>query len=206
MNYFFSVSNSFTWQTPSLRRSLAVIVTLLFLSFDANISSAVAFFQFVNGFRLELMHIFPIVSIRWGSTISMVLGCLYCYHVIEITSLFFTCRLNLLCIKRSSDRLLNIAAGFSSLPNLIMLIKEKSLLLPRNFALVAFGKLLLVFPTKQNLYFLYLITLRSIFIYGLYLIVFCTWQGKVFFSEIMLHSCLKLGHLSVYEVSHLELI
>ena len=60
MNYFFSVSNSFTWQTPSLRRSLAVIVTLLFLSFDANISSAVAFFQFVNGFRLELMHISPL--------------------------------------------------------------------------------------------------------------------------------------------------
>ena len=43
-----------------------------------------------------------------------------------------------------------------------MVIKQKSLSLPRKVALVAFGELLIVFSAKVNLlYFLYLIDLRS---------------------------------------------
>ena len=42
-----------------------------------------------------------------------------------------------------------------------MLIKQESLLLPRNLALVTFGDLLIVFSTKVNLlYFLYLMAQR----------------------------------------------
>ena len=85
----------------------------------------------------------------------MVLSWLCCCHI-EITSLFFTSRLNL-CLKWSSDRLLIIARRFLSLQNLLILIKETSLSLSRNFALVAFGKLLFKFSKKENpLYFLYL--------------------------------------------------
>ena len=47
------------------------------------------------------------------------------------------------------------------LPNLYILIKQKSSLLPRNLALVTFGKLLMVFSTKINLlYWLYSTTRR----------------------------------------------
>ena len=40
------------------------------------------------------------------------------------------------------------------LPNLIMIIKQKSPLLPRNSALVTSGELLIVFSTKVNLLYL----------------------------------------------------
>ena len=44
----------------------------------------------------------------------------------------------------------NVAKGFLKVPSLHMLIKEKSPLLPRNFALVTYGKLPIVFSTKVN--------------------------------------------------------
>ena len=47
-----------------------------------------------------------------------------------------------------------VAKGFLKLPNLHMLIKQKSPLLPRNVALVTFGKLPIVFSTKENLLYL----------------------------------------------------
>ena len=54
------------------------------------------------------------------------------------------------------DRLEIIAKGFLKLPNLLMLIKQKIPLLPRNLALVTYGGLLIVFSTKVNqLYLLY---------------------------------------------------
>ena len=71
---------------------------------------------------------------------------------------FFVCikTINLLILKKSSDRLVIIAKGFLKLPNLRMLIKQKSPSLPRNLALRTFGKLLIVFSAKANLlYFLY---------------------------------------------------
>ena len=71
---------------------------------------------------------------------------------------FFVCtkRINLLFLKKSSDRLVIVTKGFLKLPNLIMLIKQKSSLLPKNLALRTSGELLIVFSTKLNLlYFLY---------------------------------------------------
>ena len=52
----------------------------------------------------------------------------------------------------------NHAKGFLKLPNLQ--IKQKSPLLPRNLALVTFGKLLIVFSTKVNLLYLFCSTAR----------------------------------------------
>ena len=52
--------------------------------------------------------------------------------------------------------LIIVAKGFSKLPNLHMLLKQKSPSLPRNLALGTFDELLIVFSTKVNLlYFLY---------------------------------------------------
>ena len=67
--------------------------------------------------------------------------------LIKIT--FFDCtnKINLLNLKESSDRLVIVAKGFLKLPNLHMLIKQNSLLLPRNLALETFGELLIVFST-----------------------------------------------------------
>ena len=54
------------------------------------------------------------------------------------------------------------AKGFLKLPNLHMLLKQKSPSLPRNLALGTFGELLIVFSTKVNLlYLLYSLDRRS---------------------------------------------
>ena len=66
-----------------------------------------------------------------------------------------TNRINLLSLTESSDRLVIVAKGFLKLPNLHMLLKQKSLSFPRNFALGTFDKLLLVFSTKVNLLYLF---------------------------------------------------
>ena len=64
---------------------------------------------------------------------------------------------NLLHLKQNLDRLVIIVKGFLKLLNLLMSIKQESLALPRNLALVIFGKLLIVFSIKVNLlYLLYL--------------------------------------------------
>ena len=47
-----------------------------------------------------------------------------------------------------------ISKGFLNLPNLHMLIKQKSQLLPRNLALMTSAELLIVFSTKVNLLYL----------------------------------------------------
>ena len=56
--------------------------------------------------------------------------------------------------REKSDRLVIVAKGFLKQPNLHMLIKQKSPLLPRNLALVTSGGLLIVFSTKVNLLYL----------------------------------------------------
>ena len=62
--------------------------------------------------------------------------------------------------EKSSDKLVLVAKGFLKLPNLHMLIKEKSPLLPRNLARVTFGELLIVFSAKVNLLYLLYSTAR----------------------------------------------
>ena len=110
-------------------------VFVIFEMFNGKISLSSALLlllvDFVSGFRLELMSL--IVSIRSS--------------LIKIT--FFDCnnKINLLNLKESSDRLVIVAKGFLKLPNLHMLIKQNSLLLPRNLALETFGELLIVFST-----------------------------------------------------------
>ena len=56
-----------------------------------------------------------------------------------------------------------MAKGFLKLPNLHMLIKQKSRLLPRDLALVNFGELLIVSSTKVNLLYLFYSTVQWCF-------------------------------------------
>ena len=66
-------------------------------------------------------------------------------------SLFFN---KIASLKQSSDTLVIVAKGFLKLPNLHMLIKQKSPLLSRSLALVTFGELPIVFSRKVNLLYL----------------------------------------------------
>ena len=52
---------------------------------------------------------------------------------------------------QSSDRLVIVAKGFLKLSNVHILLKQKSPSLPKNFAPGTFGKLLMIFSTKENL-------------------------------------------------------
>ena len=108
--------------------------------------------NFVSGFRLEFMCISLIVSIRSSLTYSHGFQLLVLLpQFIEINFFVCTNRINLLNIKESSGMLAYVAKGFLKLPNLHMLIKQKSLSLPRNSVLRTFGELLIVFSTKVNL-------------------------------------------------------
>ena len=78
--------------------------------------------------------------------------------IVHRNHFFFFCtkEKNLLILRLSSDRLVIVAKRFLKLPNLHMLIKQKSPLFPRNLVLVTSRKLLIVFSTKVNkLYLLY---------------------------------------------------
>ena len=55
---------------------------------------------------------------------------------------------------KSSESKVKFRQGFLKLPNLYMLLKQKSPSLPRNLALGTFGELLIVFSTKVNLLYL----------------------------------------------------
>ena len=63
---------------------------------------------------------------------------------------FFVCtnKINLLNLQSNSDRLAIIAKGFLKLPNLHMLLNQKSPSLPINLALGTFGRWLILFSTK----------------------------------------------------------
>ena len=121
--------------------------------------------NFLSGFRLELMYISLIVSIR--STVTHLhafqLFVLLPYFK-EITFFICTDRINPLNLKEGSDRLVIFAKGLLKLPNLHVLIKQKSPSLPRNLALGTFGELLKVFSTKVNLLYLLYLTDQRYFL------------------------------------------
>ena len=111
--------------------------------------------NFASGFRLELMYISLIENIR--SSIIHLHG----FHLlvllpefIEITFFICTKEKYLLILRESSDKLVIFAKGFLNLPNLHILIKQKSPLLPRYLALVTSGEMLIEFSTKVNLLYL----------------------------------------------------
>ena len=89
-----------------------------------------------------------------ATLISMVFSCLCCCHSSK----------KLIFLFAQSDRLVIVAKGFKKLPNLHMLIKQKSLSLPRNVALGTFGKSLIVFSTKINLLYLLYSTARRCYL------------------------------------------
>ena len=109
--------------------------------------------NFVSGLRLDSMYISLIGNIRSSLTHCHAFQLLLLAAIVHRNHFFFCCtkRINLLILKYSSDRLVIIAKGFLKLPNLHVLIKQKSPLLPRNLALGTFCKLLIVFSRKGNL-------------------------------------------------------
>ena len=102
----------------------------------------------------------PLFIAQLMAFISIVFSCLSCCHSSQIILLLFVPTINL-HLKLSSDKLVIVAKRFLKLPNLFMLIKQKSLLLPRNVVVATFGTLSIVFPSKVNLlYLIYLMALR----------------------------------------------
>ena len=113
---------------------------------------------------------------------------------------FFICtnRINLLNLKQSSGRLVNVSKEFLKLPNLHMLIKQKSLSLPRNLALGTFGELLTVFSTKVNLlYFLYSMAQRCCLLHLI---------KRNYLLKTFLRTLILMTQVSLYLFSLLELI
>ena len=112
--------------------------------------------NFLGRFKLDLMYTSIIENIRSSFIYLHNFQLLVLLpYFIEITFFLCTKGENLLTQKfrQTSNRL---SKGFLKLSNLHVLIKQKSLLLRRNFALVTSGKLLIVFSTQVNLlYVLY---------------------------------------------------
>ena len=84
--------------------------------------------------------------------ISMVFSCSSCCQSSAIMAFVYTNIGNLQHLKRSSNRLVIVAKGFLKLPYLAMLMKQKSLSLPRNLSLLTFDELLIVFSKWQIWY------------------------------------------------------
>ena len=106
----------------------------------------------VIGFRLGLMYISLIINIRWSFTH------LHGFQLLVLQS----SKKSVLSFVRTeqnqtSDRKVIAAKEFLMLPNLLMLIKQNSLSIPRNVALITFGKLLTVFSKAQRCCLLHLI-------------------------------------------------
>ena len=155
--------------------------------------------NFVSGLRLDSMYISLIGNIRSSLTHCHAFQLLvWLPQFIEI--IFFCCtrRINLLILKYSSDRLVIIAKGFLKLPNLHMIIKQKSPLLPRNLALLTSGELLIVFSTKVNLLYLLYSTGRRCCL--LHLI------KQNCLLKTFLRTLILMTQVSIYLFSLLELI
>ena len=148
--------------------------------------------NFVSCFRLELMYI---SHCKYQVNITQLHGFqLLVLEFVEITFLVCTKRINL-SLKESSKSLVIVAKGFLKLPNLHMLLKQKSLSLPRNLALGTFGKSLLVFSTKVNLlYFLISTTQRCCLLHLL--------KRNCFLKTFLI----LMTQVSLYPFSILELI
>ena len=105
--------------------------------------------NFVSVFRFQMMYISLIVSIRSSLTHPHGFQLLALLQkLIEITFFICTNRKNLLILKKSVEKLVIAAKVFLKLPNLNMLLKQNSSLLPRKLTLRTFGELLIVFSTK----------------------------------------------------------
>ena len=155
--------------------------------------------NFVSGFRLELMYISLIESIR--SSLTHLHGfqmLVPLSKIIEITFFICTKRINLLNLKQSSDRLIIIVKAFLKLPKMYLLIKEKSPSFPRNLALGTFGELPIVFSTKVNLlYLLYSMAWRCCFLH----LIKQNCLLKTFLRTLIL-----MTQVSLYLLPFLELI
>ena len=104
----------------------------------------VSFSNFYNKHKINLTRTFQLLFLL--------------QKLIEISSfVFFTNRRNL-CLW-SSGKLVIIAKVFLKLPNLLMLIRPKSVTSQKLGSLVTFGKSLIVISTKVNLPYLYLVVL-----------------------------------------------
>ena len=101
---------------------------------------------------IYLMYISVMINIRSSLTH------LHCFQLF-VLHFFGLYQQNESSDSKSWDRLEIVAKRFLKLPNLHMLIKQKSPSLPRKLALGTFGKLLKVFSTKTSLlHLLYSIT------------------------------------------------
>ena len=95
--------------------------------------------NFVSGFRLELMYISLMENIRLSLThVHGFQLLVQLPYFIEMDFFVFT------------KRIVIVAKGFLKMPNLHMLIKQKSPLLPSNLALKNFAELVIVFSTNVN--------------------------------------------------------
>ena len=128
------------WEMLHERTSLSLVLLLVQVNF-------------VSGFRLELfrLYISLIENIRSNLTHLHDFQLLVLLFI-EITFFVYIKNTNRLILKWRSHRQVINAKGFWKLPNLLMLIKQKSPLLTRTLALLTFGELLIVFSTtKVNL-------------------------------------------------------
>ena len=126
------------------RISLKSLLLLLLLDIVGDVLIGIDVYTPHRKYQVKL-HSFP-----WFSAA--------CAAAIVHRNHFFVCtkRINFSILKYILYRLVIVAKAFLKLLNLHMLIKQKSLLLPRNLALGTFGELLIVFSTKVNLlYILY---------------------------------------------------
>ena len=124
------------------RISLKSLLLLLLLNIVSDVLIGIDVYTPHRKYQVKL-HSFP-----WFSAA--------CAAAIVHRNYFFVCtkRINLSILKYIIYRLVIVAKAFLKLLNLHMLIKQKSLLLPRNLALGTFGELLIVFSTKINLLYL----------------------------------------------------
>ena len=122
-------------------------------SISLNLLSLLLLVNYVSGFRLELMYMSHIISIR--SNLTHLHGfqqLMLLPWFIEIT--FFVCknRINLLNLKFRHAS--NHWKGVLEAVKLSYATKTKEAITPRNLAFRNFGKLLIVFSTKINLLYL----------------------------------------------------
>ena len=154
--------------------------------------------NFVSGFRLELIYIpHQKYQVKPHSSPWFAAACA---AAIVHRNQFF----RLYQKDKSSEskvkfrQLVIVAKGFLKLPNLHMLIKQKSPSLPKNLAVRTFGKLAIVFSTKVDLLYLLYSTARRCCL--LHLI------KQNCLLKTFLRTLILMNQVSLYLFSLLELI
>ena len=113
-----------------------------------NASSAASdFFVWVQ-VGIDIYYI-PNVSINQALLISMIFSCLCCCHSSE-KSIFCWYQQNKSSESKLKFKSLIVAKGSLKLPNLYMIIKQRSPLFPKNLALRTFGELIIVFSQGRK--------------------------------------------------------